>query len=573
MYLDYFGLERDPFTISPDPAFLYPSPQHRQALAHLKYGLDREGGFILLTGEVGTGKTTLTRLLLEQLPGNIRVAYILNAKLNSEDVLASICQELGLKYTPGCSIKSLTDIIYKDLLAAHSQGKKTLLVIEEAQNLDPDVLETLRLLTNLETNTTKLLHILLVGQPELLDLLARNDLRQLNQRVVSRFHIEPLDLQETGNYLAHRLRRAGCKKNVFDGAAVKQMHKLSDGIPRMLNLLAERALLGGYATTATSITAQIVSTASHEVLGKTQSSSNERKTASSRWLPVAIAIAALLITFGVFFFKAEKVDLIPEEASAVIPVVEQAFVEESYVEPLPKREPVDSKTALVSAAVETIDVPAALAAPVSEQPAAVTRNSYEQLLNLWSIDEVVSNQTNLCQIAKDNGLACQVDKDLDIKDLSDTNRPGLISLPGDEDSKYLYMLSDLDSSEVILVNSSRSISMPLTEFEQQWDGGLVYIWKPPVGYTGLLYPGVKNTEMVSWVQQQLEAVFDDYEYIIGGGIYSEPIASSVAKFQAEQGLTADGLLGPRTIMRFMDQNEDLPRLDQTRNDPSLVEEI
>ncbi|MBC6427650.1 MAG: AAA family ATPase, partial [Cellvibrionales bacterium] len=267
MYLGYFGLERDPFTISPDPAFLYPSPQHRQALAHLKYGLDREGGFVLLTGEVGTGKTTLTRLLLEQLPGNVRVAYILNARLNALDLLRSICHELELPQTADASVKALTDTLNRDLLATHAAGKKTLLIIEEAQNLDPDVLETLRLLTNLETNTTKLLHILLVGQPELLDLLARTELRQLNQRVVSRFHLDPLSLSETGHYLAHRLRRAGCNRALFDADTVRALYTRAAGIPRMLNLLAERTLLGTYASNAPRPTPKIARTAAREVLG------------------------------------------------------------------------------------------------------------------------------------------------------------------------------------------------------------------------------------------------------------------------------------------------------------------
>ena len=196
IYLQYFALKREPFSIVPDPGFLYPSIYHRQAVAHLKYGLDREGGFILLTGEVGTGKTTLTRTMIKRIPPHVRVAYILNSKLNTTDVLASICDELNIQLPEDVELsftKKCIDALNQDLLAAHAEGKKTLIVIEEAQNLTPEVLETLRLLSNLETSTQKLLHILLVGQPELLEILAQKELRQLNQRVVSRFHLSPLD--------------------------------------------------------------------------------------------------------------------------------------------------------------------------------------------------------------------------------------------------------------------------------------------------------------------------------------------------------------------------------------------
>ena len=202
IYLQHFGLKREPFSIVPDPGFLYPSNHHRQAVAHLKYGLDREGGFILLTGEVGTGKTTLTRTLLTRLPAHIRVAYVLNSKLEVTDVLASICDELAIDLTDirGLSFSKICiDALNQDLITSHAEGQKTLIVIEEAQNLTPDVLEMLRLLSNLETNTQKLLYILLVGQPELLDILALKDLRQLNQRVVSRFHLLPLEKKDLAN--------------------------------------------------------------------------------------------------------------------------------------------------------------------------------------------------------------------------------------------------------------------------------------------------------------------------------------------------------------------------------------
>ena len=268
IYLQHFGLKREPFSIVPDPGFLYPSHQHRQAVAHLKYGLDREGGFILLTGEVGTGKTTLTRTMLQRIPAHVRVAYVLNSKLNESDLLASICSELSIKIPTRKHIsfsKTCIDVLNQDLLEAHAAGKKTLIVIEEAQNLSHDVLETLRLLSNLETNTHKLLHILLVGQPELLEILGQNKLRQLNQRVVSRFHLLPLDKTEIANYINHRLHHAGAGGAIFDTNCVDTLFKLTKGVPRLINLICHQALLAAYSTGAKTVSAKLVKLSSKEL--------------------------------------------------------------------------------------------------------------------------------------------------------------------------------------------------------------------------------------------------------------------------------------------------------------------
>lgn len=577
MYLDYFGLEKDPFTISPDPAFLYPSPQHRQALAHLKYGLDREGGFILLTGEVGTGKTTLTRLLLEQLPGNVRVAYILNTKLNSEDVLASICQDLSLEHEPGASIKTLTDLIYKDLLATHGQGKKTLLVLEEAQNLDTDVLETLRLLTNLETNTTKLLHILLVGQPELQELLARNELRQLNQRVVSRFHIEPLDLQETTNYLNHRLRHAGSKRQAFDTASVKQLHKLSGGIPRMLNLLAERSMLGAYATNASLVNVQIVRDASKEVLGEPVKSIAERKRISSQMSVILRAAVAVILTItGVYYFffegsveqNSQAEPLVSIEKSEPVKQPAVSSVEQKPVEEVFQKKTAEQQKPVQQEIVQQTDVIAPTAQEfftnelVVKAPVQPDKNTYEQLLALWSVDASASNQKSFCLMAEINNLRCKIEKNIDLNSLSEINRPGLVTVLGDQDTLSLYMVSFFDGYNISLTNSSGSTSMLARDFADVWDGRFVYIWRPPSEFARTLYPDVRDSKMTRWAQEKLQIVFEDYEYVIGGGIYSQPIVRAIARFQTQQGLEADGLLGPRTILRLMDQTENLPRLDQ-----------
>lgn len=247
MYTHYFGLTERPFSLAPNPRYLFMSPRHQEALAHLLYGTGESGGFVALTGEVGTGKTTLCHCLLEQLPDDIDIALILNPRMNSVELLASLCDELRIAYPPNTqSLKVLVDGLNKHLLSAHAKGHRTVVVIDEAQNLSFDVLEQIRLLTNLETSRTKLLHIILVGQPELNRLLAQKNLRQLNQRITARYYLEPLSFNETRAYIHHRLAVSGGDSRLFTHAAVRRIYRYSGGIPRLINNICDRALLGAY---------------------------------------------------------------------------------------------------------------------------------------------------------------------------------------------------------------------------------------------------------------------------------------------------------------------------------------
>ncbi len=301
MYLEYFGLTEKPFSIAPDPHYLYMSARHKEAMAHLTYGLSQGGCFIVLTGEVGTGKTTLCRNLLEDLPESVEVALILNANINEEELLQTVCDELKIAYPEDCSQKQLLDHIYIHLLAKFADNRQTVLIIDEAQLLSRDVLEQIRLLTNLETTKSKLLQIILIGQPELNDLLSRNDLRQLAQRVTARYHLGALPQAEIEEYVNFRLGVAGCRKPLFSRQALGQLYRSTEGIPRRINVLADHALLSAYSKNQVIVDAKSVKAASSEVF--VQSSTSNKRTIAPRnwWLLAGLSLISLNIALWWWF--------------------------------------------------------------------------------------------------------------------------------------------------------------------------------------------------------------------------------------------------------------------------------
>lgn len=304
MYETYFGLTERPFSIAPDPQYLFMSKRHKEAMAHLSYGLTQGGGFIVLTGEVGTGKTTLCRNLLGELPQNVDVALILNATINESELLQSVCDELSIKYTQQDTQKQLLDAINAHLLNSFSDGRHTVLIIDEAQLLSRDVLEQIRLLTNLETTKAKLLQIILIGQPELNDLLSRNDLRQLAQRITARYHLGALEKNEIESYVNFRLTVAGCKQPLFSRQALNRLHKLTDGIPRKINVLADHALLAAYSKSASLVDAKTVVQASNDVFITSEASVQREWKGKFLMACIALLILGALVAF--FAFNRDK---------------------------------------------------------------------------------------------------------------------------------------------------------------------------------------------------------------------------------------------------------------------------
>jgi general secretion pathway protein A len=549
IYQQYFALNCEPFSIVPDPGFLYPSSQHRQAVAHLKYGLDREGGFVLLTGEVGTGKTTLTRTLLKRLPAHVRVAYVLNSTLEVTDVLASICQELSIalpKSSETSLSKNCIDALNADLIAAHAEGKKTLVVIEEAQNLSPEVLEILRLLSNLETATHKLLHILLVGQPELLETLAQKDQRQLNQRVVARFHLLPLAKSDVANYVNHRLHHAGANRSIFENSAMSALFKLTKGVPRLINLICHHALLAAYATGAKTVSAKLVKNAAMEIFD----TQLPQKKSSGKWL-VILFIAGILAVLIAERYRAnvpeiefEATEMINEIEPEPVPQVEALFevieADEILIQPSEQVElPLNESQPLV---VDTQDQ--------SIVPVPVISNPFAELFATWSIEvEPLFSEEEVFALAAINNLGAEklINSDVDV--LVAVDRPGIIWIAEDNGRLKSYLLSELDAESVLLKAGDTSRRETLQWFVERWTGAFLFLWYSPPDIQSLRL-GDQDPVALQWLQSQLQLMDSDYLPLITGGNYTEAIRDKVLDFQIQQGIRADGVVGRQTIMQL-----------------------
>ena len=553
IYQQYFALNCEPFSIVPDPGFLYPSSQHRQAVAHLKYGLDREGGFVLLTGEVGTGKTTLTRTLLKRLPAHVRVAYVLNSTLEVTDVLASICQELSIEL-PKSSKTSLSknciDALNTDLIAAHAEGKKTLVVIEEAQNLSPEVLEILRLLSNLETATHKLLHILLVGQPELLETLAQKDQRQLNQRVVARFHLLPLAKTDVANYVNHRLHHAGANRAIFENSAMAALFKLTKGVPRLINLICHHALLAAYATGVKTVSAKLVKNAAKEIFD----TQLPEKKSSGKWLVVLFIVGIFAILMAERYKAANDeaaleqaeimVDIEPETAPPQQPLFEIIESDEVIKEPSLEDE---SPTLIPESETTRVIVEAKEQQTVTT---SVASNPFADLFALWSLEvEPLFSEEEVFALAEINNLGAEKLTNAEIDGLRAVDRPGIVWVEEQSGRLKSYLLTALYEDAVVLKTAAGERREPLDWFVANWNGAFLYLWYSPSDIQ-VLRLGDKNQLALDWLQSKLQLIDSNYLPYITGGNYTEVIRDAVLNFQKQQGIRDDGVVGRQTIMKL-----------------------
>ena len=567
MYTSFFGLNDKPFSITPDPRYLFMSERHGEALAHLVYGVTESGGFMQLTGEVGTGKTTLVRTLLQnKLPDNADVAVVLNPRLSAVEFLETICEELHiLEPEYRGSTKALVDALNKQLLTAHAEGRRVILVVDEAQNLSRDVLEQVRLLTNLETARQKLLQIILIGQPELRQLLSRDDLRQLAQRITGRYHLEPLSREETAQYIEHRLRVAGALGELFDNGAKNEVFRLTDGVPRLINVICDRALLGAYSRETRRVNRRLVRRAAAEIKGEPYASP------ALRWaMPVIAAIAVVLVGTSVWSVMDWQVTSLatavetsayagaPAEPDAEENEPERAAPEPTRVDPEP--EPGPEATPEPDAEPEpSLDEQLLMASGLTGLGSA-----FSVLFDMWGL-EYSGAARDGCTLAQASGFACLSQRG-SWSSLRQLNRPAILALTDSQGSSHRVVLTALRGDYAELSIGGVEVSHPFVEVSDMWFGQYLLLWKPPNGQSLDMGPGASDPNVV-WLRRSLASIDDRYRAEpLDSDLYDETLEQRVRVFQRDHRLDVDGLAGRQTqiFINSLLATDETPRLATPR---------
>jgi general secretion pathway protein A len=517
MYHTFFGLTEPAFSIAVNPRYLYMSQQHKEALAHLLYGV-AGGGFVMLTGEVGTGKTTIIRCLLEQMPDNTDIAIVMNPMSNVPELLTTICEELDAAYVKDePSVKDLTDAIHNFLLRNHTHGRNTVLLIDEAQLLSAQALEQVRLLTNLETTTQKLLHIILVGQPELKTLLAKPELRQLAQRITARFHLTPLTLNETQAYIRHRLKIAGLPegRSPFPFAIVKRIHAFTGGIPRLINVICERCLIGAYGSNQQRVDNDIFNAARKEVIGGLEQSREAKR--NFYWKIAAGALGVCLITSTIYFTQ----------------------IAETHA---PKK--------LTAVQSSSIVRNTASSAQSSSTPTMVIRNYHaaeDTFFNYLGVP--IAPETRPCGKNIKASQQCAKAALHTWTDVSELNRPAILVMSTPEKFSTYLVLIGLNTENALVLNEQQErVQIPLTKIGRDWTGELIYLWKKPPAFTETLLLG-DSSPTVAWIAQQF-AKIDNQKDPLTDDLFSLALQERVKIFQRSKNIPADGNITEQTLMKI-----------------------
>ena len=544
-YLDYFGFSEAPFSIAPNPDYLYMSDRHREALAHLLYGVNTDGGFVLISGEVGTGKTTLCRHLVGQLPERINVAFVFNPRVSAAELLATICDELHVEYPDEASIKQMIDPLNHFLLAANEADRKTVVIIDEAQNMDPDVLEQLRLLTNLETHQRKLLQVVLLGQPELLELLSQPSLRQLLQRVTARYHLDGLSSDELPEYVAHRLRLAGGRGQVFSAASLRRIYRLTGGIPRLVNLICDRALLGTYVQEKLSVDVTTVLHAAQEVLGMPD---------RSPWIvPFAAVATMIVLSLGAYAWSISKQYSGPHTTLAQDIATAPRHTEASDNTKAPEAIRLPTK---VDPPVSTGPSPSAEEEKVQTRFSNPFFGDYRSERDAFAVlfDNYANTVNNSGDCDELQRFKC-VTMVGTLDQVRRLNRPVVVRIDNAANETRHLVITGLTDN--VLLSDGRQVRSD--KFLQHWNGEFTLLWQPPGTYLRVIRPGDRHPVLID-VRSRLQVDDATSENISS---YDDPLVQAVRRFQLTHGLKPDGLIGVQTLILLANESAvDFQSLDE-----------
>ncbi|MEK6209355.1 MAG: AAA family ATPase [Pseudomonadota bacterium] len=528
MYQHYFGLAEAPFSIAPDPRYLYLSQRHQEALAHLLYGVSGDGGVVLLTGEVGAGKTTVCRCLLQQIPASCDVAYIFNPKLTVEELLSTICVEFGIACPSGnASIKVFVDCINAYLLDAHAKGRHTVLIIDEAQNLSADVLEQMRLLTNLETNERKLLQIILLGQPELALMLERPELRQLSQRIVARYHLGPLTKPEVAAYVRHRLEISGAQRQLFPAALMGRVYRLSGGVPRVINVLCDRSLLGTYVQGKERVDRATLAQAAHEVFHQAQ----------RRSLVRPLLMILIFVLGGVLAMTLYQLEL-REIGTATVPATMAKPAAQTIAAG-------PAKEALVKEAKPAAALPDTLEWPADEPRSRSKAIAYAALFRAWGADY---KGADACLQADGLGLRCRSARG-GLDELRRLNRPAALLMRDDQGREFHAALIALEDKTATFAIGAETRTVALGALAAQWAGQYTLLWRMPPDARENIRSGERGPA-VQWLIRQLAQAQGQVADTSKDPLFDDVLERQVKQFQLAQGLILDGVVGPQTVMHL-----------------------
>jgi len=566
MYESFYGLSERPFNLTPDPRYLFLSDKHKEAFAHLLFGIKNRCGFVMVTGEIGTGKTTICRTLLNQLDDDTEVAFIFNPRLSPEDLLRTINEDFGIA-SKGATAKELIDELNAYLLERNAQGKNCVLVIDESQNLAPPVLEQIRLLSNLETETQKLLQIVLIGQPELAQNLALPELRQLNQRITARYHLKPLDRKETAQYITHRLHTAGGHKKVrFARGAVSKVYRFSGGTPRVINAVCDRALLVGFTREVRDISKAIVAKAAREVRGERVRMKKTPKPADTQPFPWKMVAAAAMIMLmagallygpallqqtswapGIFALNSESTN--PDRRVDIARAATGTNLDETPARAL------DTTTGLENGGnfdilLEEAPDPTPFQLAVGRLEPNLPRNAAAQaLLRAWRmamVGEYPANDTldALRSFAAQNGFEHEAFF-ISLDQLQRINLPAFVRMTTDRHPVWVALMGIEEDRVRVTTTMGQTIDIDQDEFAKRYLGESLLIWRDPRPNDPVLMAGARG-DSVRALQRALQEA-GHYDGPITG-VYDGATEAAVNAVQAATGVTVDGKVGPHTRM-------------------------